>query len=147
MTSTDSIRANTGLDPYVEKGVEAGFDWPVIAAIAADSKLATAPVVLDVGELISVTDHFVITNGANPRQIKAIAQEIELQLKLAQGPSPVRVEGKDSQDWVLLDYGFFIVHIFSEEARGFYQLERLWKDCEVVDWRTKLESLQEQTTD
>lgn len=145
MTPTDHRNATVGLNPDVAIGVEAGFDWPLVAAIAADSKLATAPVVLAVGDLISVTGHFVITNGSNSRQMKAIAQEIESQLKLASGPSPIRVEGKDSQDWVLLDYGSFVVHIFSEEARGYYQLERLWKDCEVVDWRDKLDALSAKT--
>lgn len=133
-------RSVAGLDPEVAKARDAGLSWPAVAAVAADSKLATATIVIDVGDTLAVTDHFVVTNGKNPRQMRAISEDVEHQLKLAGGPSPVRVEGKESSDWILLDYGPFVVHIFSEEARGYYQLERLWKDCEVFDWRTAMES-------
>jgi len=111
-----------------------------IAAAAAESKLGTATLVLDVGDAISVTDHFVISNGRNPRQVKAIVSEVEHQLTLVGGPKPTRLEGLDSLDWVLMDYGEFVVHIFSEEARGYYQLERLWKDCKELDWRALAET-------
>jgi len=96
-----------------------------------------ATLVLDVGDAIAVTEHFVISNGNNARQVKAIVNEVEYQITLAEGPKPLRIEGKESWDWVLMDYGEFVVHIFTEEARGFYQLERLWKDCEQVDWRSR----------
>lgn len=108
----------------------------MVAAAAADSKLGTATLLLDVGDQIAVTEHFVITNGNNNRQVKAIVQEVEHQLTITDGPKPLRIEGMESLDWVLMDYGEFVVHVFSEEARGFYQLERLWKDCETIDWRT-----------
>ena len=70
------------------------------------------------------------------RQVKAIVNEVEHQVSLVAGPKPRRIEGLESLDWVLMDYGDFVVHVFSEEARGYYQLERLWKDCETVEWRT-----------
>ena len=95
---------------------------------------------LNVGDAIAVTEHFVITNGNNSRQVKAIVNEIEHQVKLVDGPGPIRIEGQQGMDWVLMDYGEFVVHVFSEEARGFYQLERLWKDCAELDWRTLAES-------
>ena len=133
--STERSAPSQSIDPFVAALVEAGESWATVAAAAADSKLGTATLVLDVGDAISVTEHFVITNGNNFRQVKAIANEIEYQLKMVDGPAPIRTEGLDSLDWVLMDYGEFVVHIFSEEARGFYQLERLWKDCELVDWR------------
>ena len=108
----------------------------MIAAAAADAKLGTATLILEVGDALAVTDHFVITNGSNSRQVRAIANEVEVQLKMVGGPSPIRTEGLESLDWVLIDYGDFVVHVFSEEARGYYQLERLWKDCPLLDWRS-----------
>ena len=122
-------------DPVVAALAEAEAEWAVVGAAAADSKLGTATLVLDVGDALAVTGHFVITNGSNSRQVRAIANEVEHQLKIAGGPSPIRIEGLESLDWVLIDYGDFVVHVFSEEARGYYQLERLWKDCEQIDWR------------
>lgn len=123
------------IDPVVRALAAADAPMAAIAAAAAESKLGTATLVLDVGDAISVTDHFVISNGSNARQVKAIVNEIEHQLKLIGGPKPVRLEGLDSLDWVLMDYGEFVVHVFSEEARAYYQLERLWKDCDQLDWR------------
>jgi ribosome-associated protein len=72
------------------------------------------------------TDYFVLCSGTNPRQIQAIADEVELQLK-ATGLRPTHIEGYNQADWVLIDYVDFVVHIFSEKARRFYDLERLWK--------------------
>ena len=113
--------------------------WPAVAAAAADSKLGVATLVLDVGDALAVTDHFVITNGNNHRQVRAIVDELEHQLKLVGGPVPLRVEGLESLEWVLVDYGAFVVHVFSPDARAYYQLERLWKDCERLDWRSLAE--------
>lgn len=138
MTSERTAQ-NQQADAAVAALAEIDAPWAAVAAAAADSKLGTATLVLDVGDAISVTDHFVITNGNNARQVKAIVNEVEHQLDLVGGPKPVRLEGMQSLDWVLMDYGFFIVHVFSEEARGFYQLERLWKDCEQLDWRSLAE--------
>ena len=123
------------IDPAVASLAAKEAPWAAVAAAAAESNLGIATLVLDVGDAISVTEHFVITNGANNRQVKAIINQVEHQLKLVGGPMPVRLEGQQSMDWVLMDYGEFVVHVFSEEARGFYQLERLWKDCEQFDWR------------
>ena len=72
------------------------------------------------------TDYFVLCNGTNPRQIQAIADEVELRLKGA-GLRPTHVEGYNQAEWVLIDYVDFVVHVFSEKARKFYDLERLWK--------------------
>lgn len=123
------------IDPVVAALAAHDAPWPAVAAAAAESKLGSGTLVLEVGEAISVTDHFVITNGNNIRQVKAISEEVEHQLKLVGGPAPVRIEGQESLDWVLMDYGAFVVHVFSPEARGYYQLERLWKDCDQLDWR------------
>ena len=111
--------------------------WVVEAARAADAKTDEATVVLEVGEVLAITGWFVITGGSNTRQVRAVAEEIEARVAEAGGPRPLRVEGLDSAQWVLLDYGDFIVHVFLDEAREFYDLERLWRDVPVVDWRTE----------
>jgi len=77
------------------------------------------------------TDYFVVCSGANPRQIQAISDEVELRLKKS-GLRPAHVEGYRQAEWVLLDYVDFVVHIFSEKARRFYDLERLWKSARLV---------------
>jgi ribosome-associated protein len=74
------------------------------------------------------TDYFLVCSGTNPRQIQAIADEVELRLKKA-GQYPAHTEGYKQAEWVLLDYVDFVVHVFSEQARRFYDLERLWKSA------------------
>lgn len=74
------------------------------------------------------TDYFVLCSGTNPRQVQAIADEVELRLKAA-GLHPTHVEGYKQAEWVLVDYVDFVVHVFSEKARKFYDLERLWKSA------------------
>jgi ribosome-associated protein len=87
--------------------------------------------VLDVRDVTTFTDYFVITTGANARQIQAIADEIVKQLKQA-GELPSSLEGYDNAEWVLIDYGDFVVHIFSPKTRVYYDLERLWRDARPV---------------
>lgn len=108
--------------------------WVGEAARAADDKKAEATVVIDVGDVLAVTDYFVIANGTNPRQVNAIVEGIETQLKEAGGPAPVRIEGAEEREWVLMDYGPFVVHVFDAAQRDFYQLEKLWGDRPLVDW-------------
>jgi ribosome-associated protein len=108
--------------------------WAVEAARAADDKKGADTVVLAVGEVLAITEHFVITHGTNPRQVRTIADEVERRIAEAGGPKPIRIEGLDDLSWVLMDYGDFVVHVFSEEARHFYELERLWADVPKVDW-------------
>ncbi|HXJ86057.1 MAG TPA: ribosome silencing factor [Candidatus Binatia bacterium] len=78
------------------------------------------------------TDFFVLCNGTNPRQVQAIADEVELRLKKA-GLRPTHVEGYNQAEWVLIDYVDFVVHVFSEKARKFYDLERLWKSANRLE--------------
>ena len=100
---------------------------------AAESKQAREILALDVREASSFADYFVICSGANSRQIQAIADEIELRLK-ALGEYPSAVEGYQNAEWVLIDYGDCLIHIFSERARAYYALERLWRDARPVQW-------------
>ena len=108
--------------------------WAVAGARAADDKLGQDTLVLEVGSVLAITDAFVITSGANSRQVRTIADEIEAAVKKAGGPAPLRVEGLSDLQWVLLDYGDFVAHVFLDEARDFYQLERLWGDAPQVPW-------------
>ena len=78
------------------------------------------------------TDYFVLCSGSNPRQVQAIADEVEMRLKTA-GMPPTHVEGYRQAEWVLLDYVDFVVHVFSEKARKFYDLERLWKTAKRLE--------------
>ena len=108
--------------------------WAILAAQAASSKKGTDPVVLAVGDVLSITDFFVIVSGTNPRQVRTIADEVEEQVRDAGGPKPLRVEGLDDLHWVLVDYGEFVVHVFLQETREYYELERLWSDVPTVEW-------------
>ncbi len=109
-------------------------EWALCAARAASDKQGSDTVVLAVGELFGITDAFVVTSGTNPRQVRTIVDEVELRIKQAGGPAPQRVEGLDDARWVLMDFGDFVVHVFLDEAREFYELERLWADAESWTW-------------
>jgi ribosome-associated protein len=109
--------------------------WVVSAARAADTKTDEPTVVLDVGEVLAITNWFVVTSGRNPRQVKTIAEEVERAVADQGGPRPVRIEGLDTLEWVLIDYGDFVVHVFHEDARRYYELERLWADVPRLSWR------------
>lgn len=124
---------NPSVEPLSE-GPESVPQAALVAARAAEEKLGEHTVVLAVGELLGVTDAFVITNGRNSRQVRTIAEEVERQLKEQFGRSPWAVEGQRELRWVLLDYGDFLVHVFHEEDREYYDLERLWGDAVRVPW-------------
>ena len=111
--------------------------WAMAAAAAADERKGVDTVVIDVGDVLVVTDLFVITHGNSARQVRAITEGVEESLKMAGGPAPRRIEGAEDRQWVLLDYGAFVVHVFDAERRALYQLERLWGDCGVLDWRPR----------
>lgn len=111
-----------------------GVDWALEAARAAASKTDESTVVLDVGEVLAITGWFVITSGTNTRQVRTIAETVEEWIDELGGPKPLRIEGLDSSQWILMDYGDFIVHVFIDETRAFYDLERLWRDVPTVKW-------------
>ena len=102
-----------------------------IAAEAADSKGADDLVALDVSEPLPFVDIFLLATGRSERNVQAIAGEVEDQLNLA-GHKTLRREGHGAGRWVLIDFGDIVVHVFHEEERMFYSLERLWKDCPVL---------------
>lgn len=103
-----------------------------VAARAAATKLAQDIVVIDVSEQLVITDCFVIASAANERQANAIVDEVEEKMRLA-GYKPARREGTREGRWVLLDYVDIVVHIQHQDERTFYALDRLWRDCPIVD--------------
>ena len=119
-------------DPASEEQVTS---WVVAAARAATDNQARDVIVLDVGAVLSVTGWFVICDGANTRQVRTIADEVQQQVTDAGGPKPLRVEGREGLNWVLMDYGDFVVHVFLDEVRRYYELERLWSDAPRLDWQ------------
>jgi len=113
---------------------DAVLEWASTAAWVADDKQGTDTVVLEVGAVLAITDFFVITSATNTRQVRTIADEIEKKLKEI-GVAPLREEGRSDLTWVLLDYGDLVVHVFFDETRRFYDIERLYRDVPVIDWR------------
>lgn len=103
-----------------------------VAAQAAADKLATDVTVIDVSEQLVITDIFVIASADNERQVTSIVDEIEDKLREA-GHKPVRREGTREGRWALIDYADIVVHILHAEEREYYALERLWKDCPVIE--------------
>jgi ribosome-associated protein len=109
-------------------------EWARTAARAASAKGGEETVIIEVGAVLAITDAFVITSGRNTRQVKTIAEEVEAKLKSEGGISPLRVEGLGDSQWVLLDYGDLVIHVFLDETREYYDLERLWSDAPRVAW-------------
>ena len=109
-------------------------DLLITAAKAASDKKGEDTIILEVGGVLAITDAFVITSGANSRQVRSITEEVEQKIDEAGGPKPLRIEGLDDARWVLMDYGDFVVHVFLDEVRRYYDLERLWSDAPRVEW-------------
>lgn len=103
-----------------------------VAAKAAADKLAENIVAVDVSERLAITDLFLIASASTERQVNSIVDNIEDEL-IKLDRRPVRREGRTEGRWVLLDYGDMVIHVMHDEDRSFYALERLWKDCPMVD--------------
>jgi ribosome-associated protein len=108
----------------------------LVAARAADDKQGEATVVLAMAGVLGVTDAFVVTSGRNGRHVEAIVEEVEAACKRHVGRAPLQVEGLGDRQWVLMDYGDVVVHVFDTPTRGLYDLERLWGDAPRVPWET-----------
>ena len=132
--SLEREAASETLDVILETTSYEELDEEVKLALhAASEKKAVNLKVLDLRAITSFTEFFVITNGTNQRQVQAIADEISEKLKKKMKYKANRIEGYDAAEWVLLDYGDFIVHIFNQKSREFYDLERLWRDAKRVE--------------
>ena len=105
----------------------------VIAAIA-DAEHGADVVVLEVGDVLGVTEYFVIVSASNRRLVRTLVDEIEIQTREQTGRSPMRSEGVRENQWVLVDYGDVVVHVFLAEVREFYEIERLYTDVPKVNW-------------
>ena len=106
------------------------------AARAADDKKADDTIVLDVGELLQITEYFVVTGASNRRLVRTIVDAIDEAVRVQHDRSPVRVEGLSELQWVLIDYGDVVVHVFIEEMRTYYEIERLYRDVGRLDWQS-----------
>jgi len=104
------------------------------AAQGAADLQATDLVALDVGDVLGITDWFLVTSSSNTRQVRRVAEEVEAAVKKAGGEGPLRIEGMEDARWVLLDFGLFVVHVFHDETRSFYDIERLWSDVPKISF-------------
>jgi ribosome-associated protein len=108
----------------------------VCAARAADDKQGHDIIVIDVGDVLPITSLFVVASASNSRLVRTIADEVTERVRNATGRSPVRSEGMAEAQWILVDYGDVVVHVFAEETRRFYEIERLYRDRPLVEWRS-----------
>lgn len=106
----------------------------VTAARAIDDKKGVDVRVLAVGDVLNITEFFVIASASNRRLVKTLVEEVEEVVRLEHDRSPLRIEGVSEQQWVLIDYGDVVVHVFTDEVRAFYEIERLYRDVPRVEW-------------
>ena len=125
--------SEAGLESAVVEDPD-GLTLARLAAQIADDKKATEIAVLEVGPVLSIAGWFVVASAPNRRLVRTVAEEVEATVKEQLGRSPVRVEGAREQQWVLLDYGDVVVHVFLDEVRDFYDIERLYRDVARVEW-------------
>ena len=123
------------IEPWSATEPEGFLVWSETAARTASDKLGRDTLLIDVGEVLGVTDVFVITSGTSVRHVHTLVEAIEDELAAVGGPRPRGIEGRDTCQWVLMDYGPFVVHVFDEERRSYYNLEKLWSDRPVLAWK------------
>lgn len=124
----ETIEIVAAVTPFAELD-----DEVKLAITSASEKKAFDISAIDLREVASFTEFFIIASGSNMRQVQAISDEITEKLKEQLNSRVVRIEGYSAGEWILLDYGDFIVHIFEQKAREFYDLERLWRDAKKVE--------------
>jgi ribosome-associated protein len=112
----------------------AALDLARVIAGIADAEHGSDVLVLEVGDVLGVTEYFVIVSASNRRLVRTLVDEIEVQTRQHTGRSPLRSEGVRENQWVLVDYGDVVVHVFLAEVREFYEIERLYTDVPKVDW-------------
>ncbi|MGA1408057.1 MAG: ribosome silencing factor [Ilumatobacteraceae bacterium] len=116
----------------MSSATESAKELALVAARAADDKQGLDIAILDVSSVLAITEVFVITSASNSRQVKTIASEVTDKVRETLGRSPLHSEGAGEQQWVLLDYGDVVVHVFADEARRFYEIERLYLDMPKI---------------
>lgn len=122
------------LDPAAGDPDDDGRSLALLAARTADEKKGDDIVVLDVGDVLAIAGWFVVVSASNSRLVEALAEDIEAAAKDDLERSPVRTEGHREKQWVLLDFGDVVVHVFHQEMRDFYEIERLYGDVPRVKW-------------
>lgn len=130
---SDSDSSATDLDD--------GRGLALLAARTADAGKGDDILILDVGEVLSIAGWFVIASASNSRLVESLAEDIELAAKVEFDRAPVRKEGHRERQWILLDYGDVIVHVFLKEMRDFYEIERLYGDVERLSWKLDEEAV------
>lgn len=120
-------------DPAVDSE-RPSVELAVAAACAIDDKKGEETLILDVGPVLGITELFVITSASNRRLVRTIVDEVEEQLYILHDRKPLRVEGLTDLQWVLMDYGDVVVHVFGDESRRFYEIERLYRDVPRIAW-------------
>jgi ribosome-associated protein len=121
-------------DEFGEPATDDSRDLAIVAARAADDKKADHTLILGVGAVLGITEYFVITSASNRRLVRSVVEAVEDVVRAETGRSPLRTEGVGEQLWVLLDYGDVVVHVFAEETRTYYEIERLYRDVPRVSW-------------
>lgn len=125
----------TDNDHTATSPAEAGArELAIAAARCADEKQGRNIVVLDVGDVLAITEYFVVVDAPNRRLVRTIVDDVEQSVRAVTGRSPIRVEGLNEQQWVLMDFGDVVVHVFLDEVRRFYEIERLYRDVGKLDW-------------
>ncbi len=112
-------------------------DLAIRCAAAADDKKADDVLVLRVGDVLGITEYFVIASASNRRLVKTVTDAVEAAVRQDTGRGPLRVEGASEQQWVLIDYGDVVVHVFAADVRAYYEIERLYRDVPRVDWASR----------
>ncbi len=112
----------------MEAAAQAALELAKVAAKAADDKKADNTLILQVADVLGITDYFVITSASNRRLVKTVVDSVEEAVREQLGRSPLRSEGVSEQQWVLVDFGDVVVHVFTEEIRMYYEIERLYRD-------------------
>ena len=128
---TESDDGVAGGSPMIDREARA---LAVAAAQIADAAHGSDIIVLQVGDVIALTEYFVVVGASNRRLVDAIVEDVEAELRRRTGRSPLRMEGVREQQWVLIDYGDVIVHVFLSDVRDFYEIERLYTDVPTIDW-------------
>ena len=127
------LRGDDGLSEDVPADPES-LRLAVTASHRADEKQGRNIVVLDVRSVLAITDYFVVVDAPNRRLVRTLVDDVEAGVREATGRSPLRVEGEREQQWVLIDYGDVVVHVFLDEIRRFYEIERLYRDVPMIPW-------------
>lgn len=127
-SSSEQGAARAAAGTALDAASRGAFELAQVAALAADAKKAERTLILRVADVLGITDYFVITSASNRRLVRTVVEAVEEEVREATGRSPLRTEGVGEQQWVLVDYGDVVVHVFAEEIRMYYEIERLYQD-------------------